>query len=115
MNVSRRRRQTFTNSASVAAAAAATTIATDAVEKKPVPFACTVCASPFDDNSRAPRRAPCCRRLICSKCAFAVVSHPTPPPCVFCQTLSAPLELAAFTVDVGVLEATLAASAPPTT
>ena len=78
-----------------------------------IQYRCTVCQSSYDDNSHAPRRTPCCRRLLCGKCAYVVVSHPTPPPCCFCTT-AAPLalEMKAFVVDVGVMEAATAMAAP---
>ena len=77
-------------------------------------YRCIVCQSAFDDGNHAPRRTPCCRRLMCSKCAYAVVSHPTPPPCYFCSVVpSSAIEIRNFPVDRGMLDAALAASAPP--
>ena len=78
-------------------------------------FHCTVCLSPFDDNNHAPRRTPCCRRLLCGTCAYAVVSHPTPPPCCFCSKVpSEAMSLAEFPVDIGVLDSALTASSTAT-
>ena len=76
------------------------------VEHPPLsPFHCTVCLSPFDDNNHAPRHTPCCRRLLCGKCAHAVVSHPTPPPCCFCSKVpSSAITMASFVVDVGLMD-----------
>ena len=80
-----------------------------------VAFQCTVCLSPFDDNNHAPRRTPCCRRLLCGKCADVVVSHPTPLPCCFCAVVpNTAIAIASFVVDEGVLECALSATTAPT-
>ena len=79
-----------------------------------IPFQCTMCLSPFDDGNHAPRRTPCCRRLLCGKCAYVVVSHPTPPPCCFCgEVPSSSLEMASFPTDVGIMDGALASSSKP--
>ena len=61
-------------------------------------YGCPSCESAFDKDARAPRRMPCCRRLLCSKCASVLARHPT-PGCSFChQQLHADLTIDKFII-----------------
>ena len=73
---------------------------------------CVVCHWSFDEDERAPRRTPCCRRLLCGSCAALAVKSRA--ACHFCDVVPSPsVNLSMFNTDVGVVETLVAACAPP--